>query len=136
MARKKLSHSIFFLALIACVGIFVAAPVFAQEVDFESFGEAAGFTTDATITVIIARLIRTAISLVGIVTVVFIVYGGFVYMTAGGNPERLKKAKGIITNAIIGLLIVFASFAIVSFVLGALVTATGGDISGSGDGDG
>ena len=123
-------------ALTLSVGILVAAPVFAQDVDLESFAEQAGFSTTADITVIIARLIRTAISFVGVVTVVFLVYGGFVMMTAGGDVERVKKAKKIITNAIIGLLLVFLSFAIVSFILGALVTATGGDISGSDDSGG
>ncbi|MBI2473916.1 Ig-like domain-containing protein [Candidatus Uhrbacteria bacterium] len=114
----------FFLALCLSVGIFVAPPVFAQEVDLESFAQTAGFSTDADITVIIARLIRTAITLVGVVTVVFIVYGGFVLTTAGGNPERVKTAKKIITNAVLGLVLVFASFAIVQFILNALVSAT------------
>lgn len=136
MKRKRLTILGLLLALILSVGIFVATPVFAQEVDIESFAEAAGFSTDATISVIIARLIRTAITLVGVVTVAFIVYGGFVWMTAGGDTERAKKAKKILTNAFIGLLIVFASFAIVSFVLGALVTATGGDITVDGGDDG
>ncbi|NQV90507.1 Ig-like domain-containing protein [Candidatus Uhrbacteria bacterium] len=120
-----------FLALILCVGIFVAAPVFAQDVNLESFAETAGFSTTASITVIIARLIRTAITLVGVVTVVFILYGGFVYMTAGGSPERIAKAKKIIINSVIGLILVFSSFAIAQFILNALVGATSGDISGS-----
>ncbi|MBI4435455.1 Ig-like domain-containing protein [Candidatus Uhrbacteria bacterium] len=131
----RLTFLCFLLALILS-GVFVAVPVSAQEVDFESFAEAAGFSTSASVTVIIARLIRTAISFVGVVAVVFLLYGGFVWMTAGGNADRLKKAKQIIINAIIGLLLVFASFAIVSFVLGALVDATGADISGSDAGPG
>ncbi|MBI4256457.1 hypothetical protein HY626_00170 [Candidatus Uhrbacteria bacterium] len=131
--RRRSTFFALLLALILSVGIFVALPTYAQDVDFESFAETAGFSTTASITVIIARLIRTAITLVGVVTVVFLVYGGFVWMTSGGDATRLKKAKDIITNAIIGLLLVFASFAIVSFVLNALVGATGGDISGNSD---
>lgn len=134
MKRAQSTFLGLLLALILSVGVFVAMPAFAQEVDFESFAETAGFSTTVSITVIIARLIRTAITLVGVVTVAFLVYGGFVWMTSGGDAARLKKAKGIITSAIIGLLLVLASFAIVSFVLGALVTATGGDITGGGDG--
>ncbi|HAU66683.1 TPA: hypothetical protein DCW61_05035 [Candidatus Uhrbacteria bacterium] len=112
------------LALCLSVGIFVASPTFAQEVDLESFAQTAGFSTDADITVIIARLIRTAITFVGVITVVFIVYGGFVLTTAGGNSDRVKTAKKIITNAALGLVLVFASFAIVQFILSALVSAT------------
>jgi len=120
-----------FLALALSAGILFAVPVSAQDVNLESFAETAGFSTSASITVIIARLIRTAISVVGVVTVAFMVYGGFVWMTAGGNEERVKTAKKIIINSVIGLVLVFASFAIAQFILNALVGATGGDISGS-----
>jgi hypothetical protein len=119
------------LALIISVGIVFAAPAFAQEVDLESFAELAGFTTGVGITTIIARLIRTAIGLVGVIAVGFILYGGFMWMTAGGSADRVSSAKKIMINSIIGLVLVFSSFAIVSFVLSALTDATSGDISSS-----
>ncbi len=122
------------LAFLLSVGILFAAPVFAQEVDLESFAEQAGFSTTADITTIIARLIRTAISFIGVIAVVFVIYGGFMFMTAGGNAERVKSAKKIIVNALLGLILVFASFAIVSFILGALTDATSSDIDSSSDG--
>lgn len=118
-----------FLALMICATIFVAAPVFAQEVDTESFAAQAGFTTTADITTIIARLIRTAISFIGVIAVVFVLYGGFMFMTAGGNAERVKTARKILINALLGLLLVFASFAIVSFILNALTDSTSSDIT-------
>ena len=125
----KIKHSLIkpfcFIALLLCVGLFVAHPVFAQQIDLESFAANAGFSTGPSIQVIIARLIRTAISFVGVVAVIFVLYGGFVYMTAGGNQDRIKKAKGILTNAFIGLVLVFASFAIVQFLLGSIMKATG-----------
>ncbi|MBI5794625.1 Ig-like domain-containing protein [Candidatus Uhrbacteria bacterium] len=115
------------LALLISVGIFVASPVLA--VDTESFAAQAGFTTTADVTVIITRLIRTAISFIGVIAVAFVLYGGFMFMTAGGNAERVKSAKKILLNALIGLILVFASFAIVSFILNALSTATGATIT-------
>ncbi|MBI4437936.1 Ig-like domain-containing protein [Candidatus Uhrbacteria bacterium] len=123
------------LALLISVGLFVAVPVLAQDVDLESFAEQAGFSTTADITVIIARLVRTAISFVGVVAVVFVVYGGFMYMTAGGNAERAKSAKKILVNAFIGIVLVFSSFAIVQFILNALTEATGASVT-SEDGSG
>jgi cysteine-rich repeat protein len=125
------------LALILSVGIFVAHPTFAQEVDLESFAEQAGFSTSASITVIIARLIRTVISFIGVIAVAYMVYGGFLWMTSAGEATRLKKAKDVLTNALIGLVIVFLSFAIVSFVLRALVgDGDSSGIFGSGSGSG
>jgi hypothetical protein len=38
------------------------------------------------------------------------------WMTAGGNTEQVGKAKNLITSAIIGLVIVFASYALTSFI--------------------
>ena len=117
------------VAIVLGVGVLIAHPAFAQ--DFEDFARTAGFSTQDDITVIIARLIRTAISFVGVVAVVFVLIGGFMWMTSGGNTDRLKRAKSILTNAVIGLIIVFASFAIVQFVLGTLTSSTDSTISQS-----
>ena len=124
----------FLLALFLSVGIGFAAPAFAQDVDLESFAELAGFSTSASITVIIARLIRTAISLVGVIAVSFFIYGGFMWMTAGGSADKISSAKKILTNSIIGIVLVFSSFAIVSFLLGALVGSSDGSVSSSSSG--
>ncbi len=121
----------FLLALTISAGLVFAPPVMAQTVDFEAFATAAGFSTDADVTVIIARLIRTAISLVGVIAVVLIIIGGFKFITAAGDPTKVQSAKRTIMNAVIGLVIVFASFAITQFILNALVDATGGTVTGT-----
>ena len=118
---KKISKNIFALLLTTFVGVgvFFAIPAFAQ-VDFGAFGEAAGFTTGASVQVIIARLIRTAITFLGVVVVVFVLYGGFMYMTAGGNTDRIAKAKKVLVNSVIGLVIVLSAFTITQFILSSL----------------
>ncbi|TAN33490.1 hypothetical protein EPN28_01600 [Patescibacteria group bacterium] len=84
------------------------------------------------IRVIAARIIRIALSLIGMVLVVLILYGGFLWMTAGGNDEQIGKAKKVIINAIVGLIIIMASYAIVLFVMKMLgIGAGGGDQGGS-----
>jgi hypothetical protein len=55
-----------------------------------------------------------------------ILYGGFLYMTAGGDAPKTAKARTVIVNAIIGMLIVASSYAITSYVLNAMVTVTAG----------
>ena len=55
-----------------------------------------------------------AIDLAGIVAIIFIIYGGYQYITSAGNEENAHKGIKTLTFAIIGLLIVFASYAIVN----------------------
>jgi hypothetical protein len=43
-------------------------------------------------------------------------------MTAGGNQEQVGKAKKLITSAVVGLVIVFASYALTSFIGGILTS--------------
>jgi hypothetical protein len=74
----------------------------------------------------IASIINVALSLLGIIVVVIIIYGGFLWMTAGGNEEQLTKAKQWIFGGIIGLVIILSAYAIASFVVSNLITATAG----------
>jgi len=90
-----------------------------------SYGAETGLaTTDIRITV--ARIVRAALGLLGIVAVALLIYAGFVWMTAGGNDENINKAKKIMINAVIGLAIILSAYAIVSFVMSKLVEATAG----------
>ena len=70
----------------------------------------------------IARIIRTAMSLLGIIAVLIILYGGFKWMTSGGSDEAVGDAKKIITAGVIGLIIILTAYAIASFVINSLVT--------------
>jgi len=63
--------------------------------------------------------------LLGIVLVVLVIYAGFLWMTAQGSEEKIKKAKGIISSAIIGLVLIFAAYSITGFVVSSISTAQG-----------
>jgi len=82
------------------------------------------------IRVMIARIINVALGLLGIVALLLILYGGFLWMTAGGEAERVEKAKKVLINAVIGLAIILTSFAISQFVLNSLIEATTGPGAG------
>ena len=77
------------------------------------------------IRLIIARIIRIGLGLLGIILVAIVIYGGFLWMTAGGNEEQIAQAKKVLTNAIIGLVIILSAYAIVSFVIRALGVEAG-----------
>lgn len=89
------------------------------------YGTATGLgTRDVRQTV--AQIINVALGLLGIVAVVIIVAGGFIWMTSGGNEEKVDKARDMIFMGIIGLAIILSAYAIAQFVISQLVTATSG----------
>lgn len=71
-----------------------------------------------------ARIINVALGFLGIVAVVIVLLGGFKWMIAGGNEEKTTEAKKLIVSGIIGLAIILSAWAITSFVISRLVTAT------------
>lgn len=66
---------------------------------------------------IIKEIIQVAFMAAGLVAVIYLIIGGFRYMTASGNPEGIESAKMTIINAIIGLIVIMISFLIVNYVL-------------------
>ena len=61
-------------------------------------------------------VISVALSLIGIVFLILMIYGGFIWMNSRGNDQEIQKAITIIRNSIIGLLIVVAAYAITEFI--------------------
>ncbi|MEK7856952.1 MAG: pilin [Acidobacteriota bacterium] len=76
-----------------------------------------------------ARIIRIALGFLGIILLCLILYGGYLWMMAGGNEEQIGTAKRVLTNAVIGLIIILSAWAIVTFVL-RLFGLSGGGGSG------
>jgi cellobiose-specific phosphotransferase system component IIC len=64
----------------------------------------------------VGNIIDIILSFVGVVFFILIIYAGISWMTSQGNEQQITKAKGLLFNAIIGLVIVFAAYAIVSFL--------------------
>ena len=59
------------------------------------------------------------IFLIGAVSVLVLIYGGFQYVTSTGDKSRVENAKNTILYAIIGIVVAILAYAIVSFVIGA-----------------
>jgi len=62
-------------------------------------------------------IIKIFLSILSIIFILLMLYGGYLWMTARGNQEQVTKAKELITSAVIGLVIVVAAYAITYFVL-------------------
>lgn len=70
----------------------------------------------------VGGIINAVVGILGVILVALIIYGGVMYMTSAGSEEKIKSAKNILTYAIIGVVIVFASYIIAKFVLQAVGT--------------
>lgn len=75
---------------------------------------------------IVAQIILAVLGLLGVIFVVLLTYGGFLWVTSAGEEDKVKKATGLIFNSIIGSLIVIAAYAITYYVLRKLSGALGG----------
>lgn len=89
-------------------------------------GSNAGLGEPKPLTQIIGQIINIALGFLGIVLLFYLLYAGFLWMTAGGDEGKVKTARTMISQAIIGLIVIVAAFAISTFVLGSLVNATQG----------
>ncbi len=69
---------------------------------------------------LIVKVINYALGMAGIVTVLFLIVGGFWYITAAGNEESAEKGKKTITNSILGLVVIVLAYTIVRIVSGTL----------------
>jgi hypothetical protein len=130
MLRKKSNKKklvILILAVIFVAGFFGFGINLSAQTD--AFGlEQVGETTllgSEDIRLTIAKIIRVILGFLGIAALCIMLYGGYVYMTAGGDEGKVSTAKKIIINGTIGLVIILSSFAITQFILNKLAEATG-----------
>ena len=69
---------------------------------------------------IASAVIKGFLGLLGIIFIILMVYAGYLWMTAAGNEDDVKKAKDLIEAAVIGLIIIVAAYSITHFVFNAL----------------
>ena len=112
---KKITSGLLALTLLALPTIAMA-----QVTIDSTLGPSLGLgTADLEATVI--NIIQWVLGFLGLIAVIMILIGGFQWMTAGGNEDKVASAKKIISAAVIGLIIILLAWAIVIFV----VTQTG-----------
>ena len=70
-----------------------------------------------------SKIINVVLGVLGVVAVAVVIYGGFLFLTAQGDPGKIKKGKDSITWGIIGLIIALLSWSIINFVLSSTMSA-------------
>ena len=68
----------------------------------------------------VASIINAAAGLLGVVALGIIVYGGFLWMTSGGNEESVGNAKKVMVSGVIGMIIIILSYTVAMFLMGAI----------------
>ncbi len=123
----KRFFSLLVLGLALILPLASTTPVQAQGFDgFGSFvGDIAdeGGLGDAELETVVGSGIRIFLSILGIIFLVMILYAGFLWMTAGGDEGKVEQAQTLMKNAVVGLVIILASYAITSFVVEAISSA-------------
>lgn len=118
------------MILAVAMGLFTVTPALALssvDVGIDNGGgicEALGMCNTSDPRIIAAKIIRAAMGLLGIVAIGIVLIGGFTWMTAGGNDEKVATAKKWLYSGVIGLIIILAAYSITNFVVGSLLKAT------------
>lgn len=132
----RLSFSVVLGAVMALGGLSLVnalqpATAHAQQLDAEDFfgGDGDEFRDnaglgEADLNQTAAGLIRVALGFLGVIAVVIVMLGGFKWMTASGNDEKVSDAKRLLISGVIGLAIIISAWAITEFVITSLLQAS------------
>jgi len=105
-------------SVLSLVTLFVGTKVMAVNLTPDT-----GYTTSnlpGTVSIIISALLGIA----ALISVIYIIVGGFSYITSSGNAEKVQSATKTITYAIIGLIVIALAFAIKTYALQLLGLGT------------
>lgn len=69
---------------------------------------------------VFTKISNTLLLVIGVISVIMLIYGGFRYIISGGDNKKVTDAKNTILYAIIGLIISLLAYAIINFVIAAI----------------
>lgn len=80
-----------------------------------------------------ALYFNLTLGIIGSIALLFFIWGGFLFLTSGGNKDKVEKGKHTLIAAVIGIIIVFSSYLIIQTVLESLgIVDNQGEIKGVG----
>ena len=125
MKNNLLVLILFFILLIISFPIALNAYDFSKDSGLNTTAAATGHMeagvaaqSDQGLAIVIGQYIQIALSFVGVLFFILMIYAGFIWMTARGNDQQVEKAKKILINSLAGVIIVLAAYTITSFVIG------------------
>jgi len=100
----------------------------------QEIGETAGLAGGSDLITIIGRIINIFLGFLGLIFLVLMLYAGYLWMTAAGDPDKVKKAQATIRNSVIGLIIIASAWAITAYILGIFAGTGFGGLGTGGTG--
>ncbi|MBT3689760.1 hypothetical protein HOE31_00605 [bacterium] len=76
----------------------------------------------------IIAVLNVLLGFLGIIAVIVILLGGFKWMTAAGNEDKVAEAKKLLGAGIVGIIIILSAYAIATYVITQIQTSTGGTL--------
>lgn len=105
------------LAAVIGLAIAIAAPLFLREIGgifgWTNPGAVSGFGTTLTLSAVLANILSFLLATIGVVALIALILGAFMYITSVGDPDRADTGKKIVTYAIIGIVVSLAALVII-----------------------
>ena len=133
LKNKKIIAGLMTLSLVSVMALPMA--VGASSADSSNCGTGVGQVPcvsdlglgSTSLSALVTNIISLILGFLGILAVLIVLWGGFIWMTAGGEQDKVDKAKKLIISGIIGLVIIFAAYAIATFVISNMASFTGAE---------
>ncbi len=114
-----------FFSCLSSIGVILFSFLYPY-VSFAQYGldeaaGAAGLSKRSDIKILIGDILSTVIAFIGVIFLILTIYGGFLWMTSGGDSEKAKKGTGFIKSGVIGVIIIMSAYAITKFVFSELI---------------
>ncbi|MFW0862713.1 MAG: TrbC/VirB2 family protein [Candidatus Komeilibacteria bacterium] len=65
---------------------------------------------------LVGLIIKAVLGLTGTIALIYFIIGGFMWMTASGNMDKIKKGKDTLIWATLGIVIIFSAYSILAFI--------------------
>lgn len=115
MRLKIFFYSYVVSHLLAGHGV-LAASLEDSAANLGTVAQKAGVAENVDIGVTVGNIIRGGLSAVGLIFFILIFYGGFTWMLARGNEQKIESSRNTVIAAIIGLVIVLAAYALTALI--------------------
>lgn len=128
--KKNIKSLIIVLSIFIVSGFLICVNVdqalsaydFKEESGLSKTGEGLGYSKEMLsggeymLPLKIGNVIEVVLAFVGVLFLILMIYGGYIWMMARGNEQETEKAKKIIQNALIGIVVVLAAYAITTYI--------------------
>ena len=127
MNKKLVKHALCFLMLmVLAMPAIVAAQNYEENLGVDLINNINVPKGQTDLAQVVVNIINWVLGFLALVAIVIVLIGGFEWMTAGGNEDKVGTAKKRLTYGLIGLAIIFLAWAIVRFVLNQFSSWAGG----------